>query len=225
LRVNMFTGGGDAIERSTPYHAWRPIFYKIFDIDELVGKVTSVSEARNTIQNTVIEKLQEIDPDLVRYFPLLDVILPIQIPDNDLTAAMTGEIRSGNIRELLAQVLTHETLRAPLLLVMEDLHWFDSASWALLVDVQIKVRPILLALNTRPLTEPVPSQFKQLLDMPDSHLILLDAMMLDDVEALVCQRLGVKSVPPMIGRLIREKSEDIHSLQKSWLMLCVKLEY
>ena len=32
-------------------------------------------------------------------------------------------------------------------------------------------------------------------------------MMLDDVEALVCQRLGVKSVPPLVGRLIREKSE------------------
>ena len=32
-------------------------------------------------------------------------------------------------------------------------------------------------------------------------------MMLDDVEALVCQRLGVKSIPPMIARLIREKSE------------------
>ncbi len=207
LRVNMFTGGGDAIERSTPYHAWRPIFYKIFDIDELVGRVASVSEARNTIQNKVIEKLQEIDPDIVRYFPLLDVILPVQIPDNDLTAAMTGEIRSGNIRELLSQVLTHETIRAPLLLVMEDLHWFDSASWALLVDVQSKVRPVLLALNTRPLSEPEPLQFKQLLDLTDTHLIKLDAMMLDDVEALVCQRLGVKSIPPMIGRLIREKSE------------------
>ena len=49
-------------------------------------------------------------------------------------------------------------------MVLEDLHWFDSASWALLVDVQQKVRPILLALNTRPLSDPVPIQFKQILD-------------------------------------------------------------
>jgi hypothetical protein len=75
------------------------------------------------------------------------------------------------------------------------------------VDVQIKVRPIFLALNTRPMTDPVPSQFKQLLDFPDSRLLKLDAMLLDDVESLVCQRLGVKSIPAMIGRLIREKSE------------------
>ena len=206
LRVNMFTGGGDSIERTTPYHAWRPIFYKIFDIDELASKVASVEEARSMIQNKVIEKLQEIDADLVRYFPLLDVTLPIQISDNDLTAAMTGEIRSGNIRELLTRVLSHEADEAPLLLVLEDLHWFDSASWALLVDVQSKVRPVLLALNTRPLPEPVPLQFKQLLSA-DAQVRKLDAMLLDDVEALVCQRLGVKSIPSMIGRLIREKSE------------------
>jgi len=206
LRVNMFAGYGDNIERSTPYHAWRPIFFKIFDIDELAGRVAS-DEGRTEIQEKVTAKLEEIDPDLVRYFPLLDVVLPIQVPDNDLTSAMTGEIRSGNIRELLTSVLSHEAARAPLLLVIEDLHWFDSASWTLLLDVQAKVRPILLALNTRPLVEPEPLQFKQLLESPDVQLIKLEAMMLDDVEALVCQRLGVKSIPVMIGRLIREKSE------------------
>jgi class 3 adenylate cyclase/tetratricopeptide (TPR) repeat protein len=207
LRVKMFTGGGDSIERSTSYHPWRPIFYKIFDIDELAGKVASVDEPRNTIQSKVIAKLQEIDADLVRYFPLLDVILPIQMQDNELTSAMTGEIRSSNIRELLTRILSHEAQWTPLLLVLEDLHWFDSASWALLQDVQIKVRPVLLALNTRPLSDPQPVQFKQILDFPDVQLIKLEAMLLDDVEALVCQRLGVKSIPPMIGRLIREKSE------------------
>jgi len=207
LRVKMFVGGGDPIEKSNPYHAWRSIFYQIFDIEELVGKVATVDEARNTIQNKVISKLQEIDPDIFRYYPLLDVILPIQISDNELTSAMSGEIRSSNTREVLTRVLAHEAKWVPLLIVLEDLHWFDSSSWALLVDVQQKVRPIFLALNTRPLSEPVPPQFKQLMDAFESRLVKLEAMLLDDVEALVCQRLGVKSIPTMIGRLIREKSE------------------
>ena len=207
LHVKMFVGGGDPIEKSNPYHAWRAIFYQIFDIDEMAGKVATVEEARNTIKNKVISKLQEVDPDIVRYHPLLDVILSIQIPDNELTAAMTGEIRSGNVREILTRVLAHEARSTPLLIVLEDLHWFDSASWTLLVDVQQKVRPIFLALNTRPLSDPVPLQFKQIMDVFESRLVKLDAMMLDDVEALVCQRLGVKSIPPTVGRLIREKSE------------------
>src|SRR5215216_1367641 len=207
LDVNMFSGGGDAIEKNSPYHAWRPVFNKIFGIEDLVAKAEFSEETRNVIHNIVFSKLAEIERDLSRYAPLLDVILPVQIPDNELTSAMTGEIRGGNIRELLTSLLSFESRKAPVVMVLEDLHWFDSASWALLVDAQQKVRPILLALNTRPLPDPIPNQFKQILETPDTRLIKLEAMMLDDVEALVCQRLGVKSVPPMIGRLIREKSE------------------
>jgi class 3 adenylate cyclase/tetratricopeptide (TPR) repeat protein len=207
LHVHMLNGTGDPIEKSSSYHAWRPIFNRIFNIEELLARADSVDEAKAVIEKQVVEKLNVIDPDLVRYAPLLDAILSIQITDNELTSAMMGEIRASNIREVLTRVLAHETRQAPLLVVMEDLHWFDSASWALLVDVQQKVRPILLALNTRPLPDPVPVQYKQLLDAPEVQFIKLEAMMLDDVEALVCQRLGVKSVPPLIGRLIREKSE------------------
>jgi len=207
LRVHMLAGSGDPIEKSSLYHAWRPIFNKIFNVEDLLATVDSVGEARAVLAKQVVEKLNVIDPDLIRYAPLLDVLFPVPITDNELTGAMTGEIRGGNIREMLTRVLSHEAAQAPLLIVMEDLHWFDSASWALLVDVQQKVRPILLAVNTRPLTEPIPVQFKQLVDAPEVQFIKLEAMKLDDVESLVCQRLGVKSIPPLIGRLIREKSE------------------
>jgi class 3 adenylate cyclase/tetratricopeptide (TPR) repeat protein len=206
LHVTMFIGGGDPIERANSYHAWRPIFYRIFEIEDLAGAALT-EEARSAIESRVLAKLQQIDPHLVRYFPLFDVILPIHIPDNALTSAMAGEIRGSNVREVLSRVLAHVARKAPLLIVLEDLHWFDSASWALLVDVQQKVRPIFLALNTRPLSDPLPVQFKQILEYPETRLVKLEAMMLDDVEALVCQRLGVKSIPPAIGRLIREKSE------------------
>ncbi|MEO8355296.1 MAG: AAA family ATPase [Chloroflexota bacterium] len=207
LDVNLFSGGGDALEKNNPYHAWRPVFNRIFDIVELVARSEYSEETRTIMQNSISGKLTEMDPGLARYAPLLDVVLPVHIPDNELTSAMSGETRGGNIRELFTSLLSFEARRTPVVLVMEDLHWFDSASWALLADVQQKVRPILLALNTRPLADPIPVQFKYILESPETHLIKLEAMMLDDVESLVCQRLGVKSVPPMIGRLIREKSE------------------
>ena len=207
LNVHMFNGAGDAIERATLYHAWRPIFSKILDIENTAAGTELTDEDKTLIQNQVIKKLSDIDPDLARYAPLLDVVLPVSFPDNELTSAMLGEIRGSNIREVLTRLLAHEASRAPLLIVMEDLHWFDSSSWSLLVDVQQKVRPILLALNTRPISDPVPLQFRQIQEPAEVRLVRLEAMMLDDVEALVCQRLGVRSVPPMIGRLIREKSE------------------
>jgi len=207
LRVKMFSGNGDPIEKNSSYFAWRPIFNRILELEEIIAQPEMDEKDRDAIQSKVLAKLTEIDADLARYAPLLDVLLPIPILDNELTSAMMGEIRAGNTREVLTRLLSHEATKAPLLIVIEDLHWVDSASWALLADVQQKVRPILLALNTRPLSEPIPIQFKQVTDTPETRLINLEAMMLDDVEALVCQRLGVKSIPPTIGRLIREKSE------------------
>jgi predicted ATPase len=120
---------------------------------------------------------------------------------------MTGEIRGSNIREVLTRVLSHEAEQAPLLIVLEDLHWFDSASWAHAGGCAAEGAPGLPGFEHTSLNGPGAVQFKQMLDYPETHLIRLEAMMLDDVEALVCQRLGVKSIPPMIGRLIREKSE------------------
>lgn len=207
LDLKMFAAGGDAIEKTSSYRAWRPIFNRILDIEEILAAPELSEQDRELIQARAVEKLSDVDPELARYTPLLSVILPVTIPDNDLTRAMTGEIRAGNTRELLTRLLSFEAARAPLLIVMEDLHWFDSASWSLLSDVQQKVRPILLALNTRPLTDPVPIQFKQITESPGVQVVRLEAMLLDDVEALVCQRLGVRSIPPLIARLIREKSE------------------
>lgn len=207
LHVTTFTGSGDPIEKSNPYHAWRPIFNKILGIEDLLAKTELKEEAQAAIQSTVAAKLAEVDPDLARYGPLVDVVLPTPIPDNEFTASLSGEIRSSNIREVLIRLLAFEASQEPLLIVLEDLHWFDSASWALLVDLQQKVRPLFLALNSRPLPDPVSALFKEIVDAPGTRLVRLEAMKLDDVEALVCQRLGVRSVPAVIGRLIREKSE------------------
>jgi class 3 adenylate cyclase/tetratricopeptide (TPR) repeat protein len=207
LRVNVFRGEGDSIEKSSPYHAWRPIFHSLLGFDDFISQKEVSEEDKQEIQSRVARHLQAIDPDLARYAPLLDVVMPIPVPDNELTSAMQGEIRAGNTREVLARLLNHAAQQTPLIVALEDLHWIDSASWALLADVQQKVRPILLALNTRPMPDPMPEVFRQILDTPGVQLIRLEAMSLDDVESLVCQRLGVKTIPPAIGSLIREKSE------------------
>src|SRR6185503_21338303 len=49
LHVHMHNGTGDPIERLSMYHAWRPIFNRIFNIEELAG-ANSVDEAKAAIQ-------------------------------------------------------------------------------------------------------------------------------------------------------------------------------
>ncbi len=173
----------------------------------IVSKPQLTDEDRLKILDAVLEKLRAIDPEFLRYAPLLNVVLPISIPENEFTSAMTGEVRGGNIRDLLVRLLQEEANQSGILITLEDLHWLDSASWILLADVYQKVRPLLLALNTRPLSRPVQPQFKELAERPETKFIRLDMMSLEDVEQLVCQRLGVRSVPSEAGKLIRSKSE------------------
>ncbi|HJS20413.1 MAG TPA: AAA family ATPase [Anaerolineales bacterium] len=199
-QMKVFSGAGDAIEKSNPYFAWRNVFYEVFGIAETISD-------RKAVLETVTGKLEGIEQGYSRYMPLLNVLLPISIPENEFTSAMTSEVRGGNIRDLLVRLLQNEADRSPILVSLEDVHWLDSASWTLLSDVFQKVRPLLLAVNTRPYSPPVPPQFKELAERAETIFIRLDMMSLDEVDELVCQRLGIKSMPSEAGRLIREKSE------------------
>lgn len=207
LQMKIFSGAGDSIEKNNPYSAWRPVFSHLFGITEIINKPQLNAADRAAILAAASEKLNALDGALARYAPLLNVALPITIPENEFTSAMTGEVRGGNIRDLLLRLLQNEAKQSPLVVTVEDLQWLDSASWTLLADVSQKVRPLLLAVNTRPLSAPVPSQFKELAEHAETKYIKLETMPLDEVEQLVCQRLGVKSMPAEAGRLIREKSE------------------
>src|SRR6266511_2782712 len=206
-QVRVFSGAGDTVEKNNPYFAWRSVFNRLFELEEFTSKPQLTDEDRSKILDMVIEKLRTIDTEFLRYAPLLNVVLPISIPENEFTSAMTGEVRGGNIRALLVLLLQQEARQSGILISLEDLHWLDSASWTLLADVYQKVRPLLLAVNTRLLSRPVQPQFKELAEHTETKFIKLDMMSLEDVEQLVCQRLGVRSVPSEVGKLIRLKSE------------------
>jgi class 3 adenylate cyclase len=207
LQLNVLRGSGDAIDKSTPYHAWKPVFARLFDLERLFDQPQPSEDQRSAIREQVAQKLAGVDAELERYAPLLSVVLPADIPENEFTAAMSGEIRGGNIRELLVRLLNFEADRRALVILLEDLHWFDSASWSLLLDVRQRVHPALLVLNTRPLPEPLQQDYLRLTEGAQARVIDLEALPLADVESLVCQRLGILAAPPEIGRLIREKSE------------------
>ena len=205
--VTVLSGASDNVEKNNPYFAWRSVFNGLFGLDEFISKSQLTDEDRSQILNIVLEKLRAVDPEILRYTPLLNVVLPISIPENEFTSAMTGEVRGGNIRDLLVLLLQQAAKPSGILISIEDLHWLDSASWTLLADAYQKVRPLLLAVNTRPLSRPVPQAFKELAEHAETKFVKLDMMSLEDVEQLVCQRLGVRSVPSEAGKLIRSKSE------------------
>ncbi len=199
LNVSCLIGAGDAVEKSTPYHAWRHIFSQLFGLEAIADL-----EARRA---RVLEHLQS-SPGLLRLAPLLNVVLPLDWPDNDITRQMEGQVRADNTRDLLVRLLQAAAQQVPTLLVLEDAHWMDSASWVLSLVAGQQIQPIMLVIVTRPLTGSLPEEYRQLLLLATGmRWIRLEALSPEDTLALVCQRLGVAALPEPVATLIRDKAQ------------------
>lgn len=197
-KVKTLTGISDAIEQATPYHAWRPIFSQLFQWETSPDK-------REEPRRYVLDQLQALG--LAGRGPLLNVVLPLDLPDNELTAEMAGKVRADNTHDVLVALLQQAASAQSLLIIIEDAQWMDTASWSLALAVARQVQPLLLALVTRSLTTAIPPEYQILLERPGTQQIRLEALTSNDAIQLVCQRLGVDNLPELVTELILEKAE------------------
>lgn len=199
LGIRTLLGAGDPIEKATPYHTWRPVFQQLFGLDDL-------PESAEVRREHVLARIED-DPELMRLAPLLNTLLPLDIPENELTERMSGQVRADNTAELLIGLLRRAAEADPLLLTIEDAHWMDSASWALTLRAVRDVHPALAVIATRPPGDPAPAAYLQLVEAPEAICFRLAPLGPDEIEKLVCQRLGVGELPEEVGALIRGRAE------------------
>ena len=195
MNLNVFSGAGDAVERAS-YYAWQNIFSELLG----VADIRDAEARRQQIEAT-------LEADQRERAPLLGAVWGLDW-DNDLTAQITGQVRADNTRELLLEIL-QRAAHTPLILILEDAHWLDSASWALALDVSRRARalPILLVIAARPMADPFPQEYVSISEIPHFTFVRLQPLSMDDATALVCQRLGVMNLPEVLSAFIREKAE------------------
>jgi len=202
LRVKMLALGGDSIEKSTPYQAWRPAFSQMLDLDVL-------SDPDDRRQHILGILEFGLDQDLQRLAPLLNVVLPLNLPDSDLTAPLSGPARAERTRALLLQLLQTSIEGSPKIILLEDAHWLDSASWALALAVSelAHTGPLLFVIALRPLGETPPPEYTRLLRTPGLYHLRLEPLSPAETRALVCQRLEVAAVPDSVAALIQDRAD------------------
>ncbi|HEU4324359.1 MAG TPA: tetratricopeptide repeat protein [Roseiflexaceae bacterium] len=196
LRLTTFTGAGEAAERATPYYIWRGVFSQLFDLN-----VLSALESRRRHMLNLLEDEEDVRP----LAPLLNSVLPLELPENEITARLSGQARAAATHALLLRLLQDSAERSPKLVILEDLHWCDSASWALTLEVARQIRPLLLVAALRPIRPAdEPPAYRDL--RAGAVAVELGTLTLDQAEALVCRRLGVDELPAPVAALIREKA-------------------
>ncbi len=191
-------GFASAIESTTPYYVWSLILSQLFSLADLSDPAARQVAALDYVSD---------DEDLVRLLPLLSDMLVLDMEDNEITSQISGEARADNINDLIVNIIKLATEKTPVLLIIENAQWVDSASWSLLRLIIRDVHPLLTLILTRPLAEPLPKVYRYIISSPDTVSIEMTPLSKDESLELVCQQFGVTTLANKIEELINEKSQ------------------
>ena len=162
----------------------------------------SAGEAEKDVAQKLEIGLTSLGLHSARNLGLLLHLLGLTVPD-DALKGLDGVLIGLRTRELLQQLLEARCRLSPVVMVIEDLHWIDSASEELLgkiIDSEAKLQ-FLLLITRRP--EYVPPW----LDRSVVTKLLLDPLPVGDIRHLVQARLGVEALPDALARQVTEKAE------------------
>lgn len=145
-----------------------------------------------------------IDPQLAEWACLVGEVVGVPMPETDLTKSLDAKLRQQRLFDLVLDILSWGAQQEPLMLIIEDLHWADSASLGLLnyVARNIAEKPVLLCLVYRPM------ESKQEFATKEFHTALtLKELSQEESQQLIRTLLAIEGMPKELEDLILKKSQ------------------
>lgn len=197
----VLTSKGSPVNSSSILHIWRPIVMDLFGL----GLIFSKPKSDWPNEEKLVELLEsQLDSTSVHYVPLFSHVLPISIEDNELTRSIVGKKRLQLLSTQICNIIYSRARESPLMIVLEDLQYFDSVSLDLLLELASNVRPFVLVLSSRPFVDQVPEQVEKLMNVHNLQLVQLSSLSVKDCEKLVIRRLQLRvgSLPSELMRIL-----------------------
>jgi class 3 adenylate cyclase/predicted ATPase len=190
--------------RGSPYHTHSAL-YPVIEHVRRVVRLDRHDSPENTL-DTLERVLQGSRLPLVEVVPLFAALLAVPLPEGRYPALtlMPQQQRQQTLDALVDWVVA-EAERRPVLAVYEDLHWADPTMLELLGLVldQAPTVPMLHVLTYRPeFNPPWPQR---------SHItpLVLTRLERPQVEALIAQRAGGKTLPAEVVQHIVAKTDGV----------------
>jgi class 3 adenylate cyclase/tetratricopeptide (TPR) repeat protein len=126
--------------------AYLPIVELLHDYFDIAGEDDAVAR-----REKVATKVTGLDRDFESALPYLYALLEIA-DDKERLSGMDAQLRKSRTLEAVARLLLRESVDRPVILMIEDLHWLDDESQALLdlIADLISTSRMLLLVNYRP---------------------------------------------------------------------------
>lgn len=186
--VQCLTAAAEEIERSSAFSAWRDL------LRDLVAEPIAGNQGADGVASLRAALAAEGS-----YAPLLAAVLGVECADTAETGRLSGEARAAATRLVLLKKLGQAIGRRPTLIVLEDLHWADSSSWGLLLELAEAQLPCLIIASTR--GNPGGS-YDRLLRVPGCSRLVLQGLVPTQVAALVAVATETTSAAPDLVELV-----------------------
>jgi class 3 adenylate cyclase len=190
------SAAAESIERFTPYFVFRSVIAQLLGADHATPAALAAT----------LEGLFGDDRKLLAWLPLLNEILPLGLPDTEVTQQMDAASRADATEELVVRLIDAKAASRPVVVAIDDAQWLDSSSIALLRAISRRCARLVLVLAKRPSDEQRAAELSALVDAADERLEL-GALANDEITSIVCSRLGVDALPPEVALFVLTRAE------------------
>lgn len=189
-------GLAQSITQTTPYLPWAQVFATLLGLAGLPTETRAAHLAAHFAAE---------HPDWLERMPVLSDLLGIEIPPSPVTAMLEPRQRQQVLFGLVVDILKARVQQAPLLILLEDVHWLDEASTALTGAAArgIAASPAVLLVVQRP---PLEGQaiLPELDALDAHHAIMLGDLSIEGTGALLTNRLGGPISPLALGLVMAQ---------------------
>ena len=190
----VLLGGCQAHTSGQPFGPWTAPLESLMGIGSRDDSERRARRIRSTVRDLL--------PDSELWIALLAPLLGASLADTDAVRALEESERRARLFSLVADLLRARAACAPVVLVMEDLHWADASSLALLAHVVAETRDarVLVVATSRPLPALA-------VDLPaDALRIDLEELPSSTAVRIVSDILGRHDLPEEMARILFRKA-------------------
>ena len=178
------------------YHPWIDILNDFFNI--LPEDSIKIRAAK------IKDKTAAVNRKLLEWLPVIGEVLGVPFPETSLTRYLDAKLRKQRVFDIIFDFVKYVAQEKPVCLIMEDLHWADTASMELVnyIGRNIEDLPILFTLVYRPLKKQ-----EEFSEKSWTRKIILKELSGEASLELVGNLLSIKEIPDALKKIIINKSQ------------------
>jgi class 3 adenylate cyclase len=184
------------------YHPWKEPIATFLGLEKIVKEKEKKKAIKDFMKN--------VNPALSEWSPIIGELLDLDIEETKITSSIDAKLRKQRLFDIILDLLSYSKRtkkrrkKEPLLLILEDFHWADTASSDLLNYIvrNIKDLPILIMVVTRPVKER-----REYTKYPHHQEIPLKELKGKEIGSLIGALLDVKKPNDSLVSFIRKETQ------------------